>query len=70
MPRFLITTRRDHRENAKPAVDAVKEFAGVTVEQVHSPEMVTVDATDTVAAQLRSALSQYHVEPEIKRELN
>ena len=70
MPRFLITTRRDQRANAKPASDAVRQFAGVTLAQVHSPEMVTVEASEAVADQLREALQgQYHVEPVIHRGL-
>jgi len=71
MPRYLITTRRDQRENAKPAADAVKGFAGVSIRQIHSPEMVTVDANEASADQLKDKLgSIYHVEPEIRRGLN
>jgi hypothetical protein len=71
MPRFLVTTRRDQRENAKPAADAVKEFCGVSIVTVHSPDMVTVDASDAVADKLRKEIgSTYHIEPEIRRHLN
>jgi hypothetical protein len=71
MPRYLITIRRDQRENAKPAADAVKGFSGVSIEQVHSPEMVTIDASEAVADKLQNEIgSMYHVEPEIRRGLN
>jgi len=71
MPRLLITTRRESRTSAKPASEAVKGFAGVSVAQVHSRDMITVEATDEGAAELKAALaSQYHVEPEIQRGLH
>jgi len=71
MPRFLITTRRESRESTKPPSEAVKGFAGVSVVQVHSDDMVTVDATEADASELRDALgAQYHVEPEIRRGLH
>ena len=71
MPRFLITTRRESRASAKPPSEAVKGFAGVRVAQVHSVDMVTVDATEAGANELRTALAaQYHVEPEIQRGLH
>jgi hypothetical protein len=70
MPRFLITTRRDKRESAKPAPEAVKDFADVTIAQIHSPEMVTVDASEAAIERLRQKIgSTYHVESEIKRGL-
>jgi len=41
------------------------------VAQVHSVDMVTVDATEAGANELRTALAaQYHVEPEIQRGLH
>jgi hypothetical protein len=70
MARFLVRTRRDQRANAKPAYDAVKDFVGVEVTQIHSPEMVTIDANEDVVTKLRSAIaSTYHIEPEIRRGL-
>jgi len=70
MPRFLITTRRDQRETAQPAADAVRKFAGITIAQVHAPDMVTVEASDSAAQRLREAIDRtYHVEPEIVRGL-
>jgi hypothetical protein len=43
----------------------------VSVAQVHSDDMVTVDATEAGADELRAALAtEYHVEPEIRRGLN
>lgn len=71
MPRFLITTRAESRASAKPPSEAVKDFVGVTVAQVHSVDMVTVDATEAGADELRAAIgAQYHVEPEIHRGLH
>jgi hypothetical protein len=71
MPRFLITTRRDQRANAKPASDIVKGMPGITVAQVHSPDMVTVETSDALAAQLRESIqATYYVEPEIHRDLD
>jgi hypothetical protein len=71
MPRYLITLRRDQRANAKPTVDAVRQFPDVSIEQIHSPEMVTVETSEATAQKLREAIgSTYHVELEIRRGLH
>lgn len=70
MPRFLITIRRESRGSARPPSEAVRDIAGVRLAQIHSPDMVTVEASDADASRLRDALhAQYHVEPEIHRGL-
>ena len=71
MARYLVKLRRERRENAKPAVDVVRQFPDVSVAQVHSDDMVTVEATDAAAQKLKDAIgADYHVEPEIYRSLN
>jgi hypothetical protein len=51
--------------------DVVKDFAGVTIAQIHSPEMVTVDASEAAIDRLRQQIgATYHVENEIRRGLN
>lgn len=70
MPRYLVSLRRDRRENAKPALDALKPFPDVSVEQVHSADMVTVDTSEATAQKLKDAIGgDFHVEPEVHRSL-
>ena len=71
MPRYLISLRRDQRKSAKPTAEAVRQFPNVSIVQIHSPEMVTVEATDAAVEKLREAIgSIYHIEPEIRRGLH
>ena len=73
MPKFLVTLRRDRRQSqsAKPAVEAVKPFPDVSVEQVHSADMVTVEASEATAQKLKDAIGDdFFVEPEIRRSLH
>ncbi len=70
MPRYLITLRRERRGSAKPALDAVKQFPDVSVEQVHSDDMVTVDTSEETATKLKEAIGgDFHIEPEMRRSL-
>jgi hypothetical protein len=52
-------------------LDAIGQFPDVSVAQVHSDDMVTVEASDTAAQRLKAGIgADYHVEPEIHRSLN
>jgi len=71
MARYLVRLRRERRENAKPALDIVRQFPDVSVTQVQSDEMVTVEASDAAAEKLKDAIgADYHVEPEVRRSLH
>jgi hypothetical protein len=71
MARYLVKLRRERRENAKPTLDVVRQFPDVSVTQVHSDDMVTVEATDAAAQKLKDGIgADYYVEPEIHRSLN
>jgi len=72
MSRYLVRLRREKRQSAsvKSALDAVRQVPDVSVEQVHSPEMVTVEASEAAATKLQDAIgADFHVEPEIRRSL-
>jgi hypothetical protein len=71
MARYLVRLRRDKRENAKPARDVVQQFPDVSIAQVHSDEMVTVEASDAAAEKLKDKIgADYYVEPEVRRSLH
>jgi hypothetical protein len=71
MARYLVKLRRERRENAKPALDVIRQFPDVSIAQIHSDDMVTVEATDAAAQKLKDRIgADYHVEPEIHRSLN
>jgi len=77
MPRYLVRLRRDRRQNqdqsqsAKSLLDAVRQFPDVSVEQVHSADMATVETSEATAQKLKDAIGDdYHVEPEIRRSLH
>jgi len=53
----LSTNTTRPARKRKAAYDAVKDFVGVEVTQIHSPEMVTIDANEDVVTKLRSAIA-------------
>jgi hypothetical protein len=70
VPRYLVTTRREERGRAASAVEEVAAAPGVAVVHVHSPDMVTIDASAESAGALRDRLAATHyVEAEVRRGL-
>jgi len=71
MPRYLVTTRRTERDSAMSARDAVAAEPGITLVNSNDPEMVTIEASEDVASQLRDKLHKTHfIEPEIRRSIH
>lgn len=71
MPRYVVTTRRALRETTVFARDAVLTHPGVKLLAGDDPHVVTIEADEPVADQLRAKLRDTHiVEPEIRRSLN
>lgn len=70
VPRYLVTTHRDHRASAPAASDAAASEPGVTIVNSTDPHMVTIDASEDAASRLREKLKGTHyVEPEVRRSL-
>jgi len=70
MPRYLVTTRRAQRDSSISARDAVMAEPGVKLVNSDDPNMVTIEASEDAASQLRAKLKDTHfVEPEIRRSL-
>ena len=70
MPRFLVTTRRELLGEAPSARAVVTSDPSVKIVQIHSADMVTIDATDAAADELKQKVAATHyVEPEIRRDL-
>jgi len=71
MARYIVATRRDSREDAPSALDAITGEPGVKVLQASDPHMVTIEADPEAAARLEAKLGGTHfVEPEIRRGLH
>jgi len=70
MVRYIITTRRNLRGSTPSAQDAVAADPRIKVVNSDDPEMVTVEASEDAADELRAKLEKTHfVEPEIRRGL-
>jgi hypothetical protein len=70
MGRYLVTTRREERDSAISALDAVTDQPGITPVNTRDPQMVTIEATEDAANKLRLKLHDTHfVEPEARRSL-
>jgi len=71
MARFLVTNRRNVPQSSISALDAVTAEPGVKVLNSTNPEMVTIEASEEAADQLRTRLKGSHyVEPEFRRSLD
>lgn len=71
MPRYVVTTRRGRRNVAMSALEVVTGEPGITAINATDPHMITIEASDEVANQLRTKLADSHfVEPEVHRSLN
>ncbi len=71
MPRYLVTTRRAKRGTSLSAREAVLTAPGITVMNDSDPHMVTIEATEEAAEQLRAKLKDTHfVEPEVRRSVH
>jgi hypothetical protein len=70
MPRYLVTTRRADRGSTISARDAVASEPGVKLLTSNDPHMVTIEASEHAAEDLKAKLGDTHfVEPEIRRGL-
>lgn len=70
MARYIVTTRRNLRGSVPSAHDAVAADPRIKVVNSHDPQMVTVEANEDLADELRAKLKDTHfVEPEIRRGL-
>jgi hypothetical protein len=68
MGRYIVTTRRAARDFATSANDAVANVPGIELISADNPQMVTIEASEESANQLRNNLKDdYFVEPMISR---
>jgi hypothetical protein len=71
VPRYLVTTQRALRGRVPSAQEAVRDAAGVTVVDAGNPEMVTIEASEEAAAELKRKLAATHfVDPETHHQLH
>jgi len=60
MTRYMVTTRRALRGRVPSALEAMRTFPSVQIIDARDPEMIHVEVSDELAAQLKAQLADTH----------